>query len=735
MAKKIIIEFIDIPITTGYGFLYEIQIDGYDLYYSNGSNDCKINFIPYGATPTLDYQMPIGANFEDTLQITLNFLRDNYYNDLITYNIVGFTIEVLIQADAVVSIYPDINASLLISTADVEPSVINLIYYMIFDNYILNIYKTNYLGLSSEIFGNFSLVKASVDSILSPIRGTGLDITLEANQTVTFDEFLLNGEFFYKTELIKNNQIIYEGYIKPDGIQQSYVNDEWLVNVESVDGLGLLKDLSFVQSNGLRFTGMMSIYDVIKGCLDRTRLSMDINTSTEVEYLDYAGTNILKDVYVNSERFIKDIDDVVIMDCNEVLTSMLNLFSAVITQQDGQWWIFRPNDLELNGFTTFINQTTNVSFLKNLNTVLGSQINNFYPHHCDANQQIEVKGAISAYRLNYQYGFIDGFLDNPNLNHDTAMVFTDWTTNPVLPTANIIIINDALSTSGLKMIIKEGSGAIDVLTSTSFNALSDSVLTFRTKVTTRKNGGLPFTDVQFIIKITTSDGYFLNTNNEWTLTDSFIRVKTRAKRNVDFTTSYELLMPAILNDCDITVIICEVRLGISSSQITATVNYIQILDNEITKQGIVGEFHTVTRFEPPSSITKENQKVFNGDGNGILIGSLYKANQITLTDEWTRKNKFESLPLLGISAMDDLRIQSNPIKVFSGSVFGEIPYMSVVTIDNVVGLFMPIEYDYDYKSNKSQIKLLQFYNTDIADIQYVISPDYGNSTIKPTIKG
>jgi len=61
--------------------------------------------------------------------------------------------------------------------------------------------------------------------------------------------------------------------------------------------------------------------------------------------------------------------------------------------------------------------------------------------------------------------------------------------------------------------------------------------------------------------------------------------------------------------------------------------------------------------------------------------------------------------------------------------------MSVVTIDNIIGLFMPIEYDYDYKSNKSQIKLMQFYNTDLADIQYAISPNFGNNTIKPTIKG
>ena len=63
---------------------------------------------------------------------------------------------------------------------------------MYFDNYTLNIYKTNYLGLPFEIFGSFTLVKSGVDSILSPIRGTGLDIALEANQMVTFDEFLLS---------------------------------------------------------------------------------------------------------------------------------------------------------------------------------------------------------------------------------------------------------------------------------------------------------------------------------------------------------------------------------------------------------------------------------------------------------------------------------------------------------------------------------------------------------------
>jgi hypothetical protein len=738
MAKKIIIDFSAQPIIDVVGFSYDITVNDLVIYYTNGLNGVRIDFIANGDTPEEDYQLAIGTSLDETLQILLSYLRENYINELISYSLVNSTIEVLIQADAVVTIGEDLNENITITTEDVEPFGTNLKYYLYFDDYTLNIYKSNYQGTASEIYGTFTLKKSSVDTILTPIRGTALELSLEANQTLTFDEFLLEDEFTYKTELLKGSQIIFEGYIKPDGCQQSYVNDAWYVNIESNDILGALKDLSFVQTNGLRFTGKMSVYDVIKGCLDRTRLSLTINTSTEVAYVDYAGTNILKDIYVNADRFIKDQNDIVIMDCNEVLTSMLNLFSAVITQQDANWWIYRPNDLQLNGYTTFINQDTDTTFTKNLNAVLGSQINNFYPHHCDGNQQIEVKGAISAYRLNYQYGFLEGLVLNPNLNHDEDMVFEDWTTNPDLPIIEdgltvLGIINDG-SNSGLKIRAQVYDGIYEVLTSTPVPFTQDEILSFRLKLSSKN------VRQTFFFQISTSDGYYLNNNDEWTTTNYKRNFAFGEYKTSELFLNYELVLPPLIDDCDVTITIYGPkpyiytppliqRTGISSF------TYVQLLNNEIAKSGIVGEFHTVTRSQPPSSITKENQKVFNGDGISSLIGSIYKEDLIELTTDWTRKDKFENLPLLGISAMDDLRIQSNPIKVFSGSIFGQIPYMSVITIDNISGLFMPIEYDYDYKTNKSQVKLLEFYNTDIADIQYTVSPDYGNNTVKPTIKG
>jgi len=365
MAKKIIIAFNAQPTTLTVGWEYSISINGFLITYSNTLTASTVLYMPYGYTITDPIELAIGSDLNETINKTLSYLQTYFVNGYISYSRVNNTIEVRIEADAVINISEIVNPSLELTTEDIEPDSLNLKYFLIYGDYRLNIYKKNYLGTSSEIRGSMVLTKGSVDTILETIRGSGLNLSLEAKSGLTFDEFILEDEFTYKTELLKSNQIIFNGYIKPDGVQQSYVADEWLVNITSTDGLGALKDLSFVQTNGLPFKDKLSMYEVIKGCLDRTRLSMTINTCVDVFYLDYDGENTLKDTYINSERFIKDINDNVIMDCNEVLNSILNLFSAVVTQQDGQWWVYRPNDIG-NGIITFINNDTNETFVKNI---------------------------------------------------------------------------------------------------------------------------------------------------------------------------------------------------------------------------------------------------------------------------------------------------------------------------------------------------------------------------------
>lgn len=727
MAKKIIIAFNAQPTTLTVGWEYSISVNGFLITYSNTLTASTVLYMPYGYTITDPIELAIGADLNETINKTLSYLQTYFVNGYISYSRVNNTIEVRIEADAVINMSEIVNPSLELTTEDIEPDSLNLKYYLIYGDYRLNIYKKNYLGTSSEIRGSMVLTKGSVDTILETIRGSGLNLSLEAKSGLTFDEFILEDEFTYKTELLKSNQIIFNGYIKPDGVQQSYVADEWLVNITSTDGLGALKDLSFVQTNGLPFKDKLSMYEVIKGCLDRTRLSMTINTCVDVFYLDYEGENTLKDTYINSERFVKSDQDNVIMDCNEVLNSILNLFSAVVTQQDGQWWVYRPNDIG-NGYVTFINNDTDQTFVKNISVELGSQIDNYYPHHCGSNQQIEVLGAISAYRLNYQYGFLDGYIVNKNLQHDNNLNFNGWTKSLGLDPS--VIINDG-SDIGLKMNpLNFGGGFLTpVLISDEFIVEKDFILTFRTKVTSFAYSN------SFVFQIITNDGYYLNKNAQWSTNPlSYIfTIVGEANNSNTSDSTFEFIIPPILNDCALKIVICQPIQSVSGQFGLTKISYIQISDDILKKNGWVGEFHTVTRGTPPSSITKENQKVFNGDSRNIFIGAIYKSDKVTVTDLWTRKNRFEKKPLLKISAEDDLRIQSAPVKLFSGDIYGQIPYLSVISINNVFGLFMFIEYSYDIKENILSGKMMQMYNNELGDILYNFSYDYGNNTIKPTI--
>lgn len=729
MAKKIIIAFNNQPDTLEVGWDYSISINGFLITYSNTLTASTVLYMPYGYTITDPIELAIGSDLNETINKTLSYLQTYFVNSYISYSRVNNTIEVRIEADAVINISEIVNSSLELTTEDIEPDSLNLKYYLIYGDYRLNIYKKNYLGTSSEIRGSMVLTKGSVDTILETIRGSGLNLSLEAKSGLTFDEFILEDEFTYKTELLKSNQIIFNGYIKPDGVQQSYVADEWLVNITSTDGLGALKDLSFVQTNGLPFKDKLSMYEVIKGCLDRTRLSMTINTCVDVFYLDYEGENTLKDTYINSERFIKDINDNVIMDCNEVLNSILNLFSAVVTQQDGQWWVYRPNDIG-NSIVTFINNDTDQTFVKNISVELGSQIDNYYPHHCGSNQQIEVVGAISAYRLNYQYGFLDGFIINYNLKHDGLLNYNQWERIDTYPGKIVNIPNDTIG-----LVMQSGGfwKQSPALISEFFAVQSGFILTFKAKLKTYSYGHI------FWFKIKTSDGYYLkglgNFQYKWS-TDSSSKFGVFVGEDMnpsEFIKDYSFEMPPIINDCSIRIeILFTDRLTEEYPALTE-VSYIQITDDVLKKTGQVGEFHTVTRGTPPSSITKENQKVFNGDSRNIFIGAIYKSDKTTPTTQWTRKNRFETKPLLLISAEDDLRIQSAPVKLFSGDIYGQIPYLSVISINNVFGLFMFIEYSYDIKENILSGKMMQMYNNELGDILYNFSYDYGNNTIKPTI--
>ena len=141
------------------------------------------------------------------------------------------------------------------------------------------------------------------------------------------------------------------------------------------------------------------------------------------------------------------------------------------------------------------------------------------------------------------------------------------------------------------------------------------------------------------------------------------------------------------------------------------------------------------REDNPSSKVKDVKKVNVGDNpSDLYLGTIYKTNETTPTSTWFRKGITESKPLIRIMAEETLRLNANTSRTFTGDCYGYVPYFSTVLINNVTGVFTPIQYRYNSASNTTSLVLKQMFGSELTDIDYKMTFDYGN-TVKPTIIG
>ena len=82
-----------------------------------------------------------------------------------------------------------------------------------------------------------------------------------------------------------------------------------------------------------------------------------------------------------------------------------------------------------------------------------------------------------------------------------------------------------------------------------------------------------------------------------------------------------------------------------------------------------------------------------------------------------------------------MRMSWNPRIKFEGDVYGFIPLLSVISVNNVKDKMFPVQWSYDAKNNITSLKLMELLNYEFTedDVLYTQTDDYGE-TIKPKIK-
>ena len=595
----------------------------------------------------------------------------------------------------------------------------------------------NYNGDFTYVNGRAFMSYSTTDDVLEPIRGAGLKIEMDADQEMDFSDLYNELERTFKVIYTRDGVIEFQGFLNSEGYFESFVEDKWQVSFDVVDGLGFLKDLAFVDSNGLPFLGKMTQKDVLTNALARCGIDKTINSTINIRYVGLSNfDNTLENVYVLSDRYKKDDKEQTIMSCEEVIKDILDSYTAVLISKGTEWRIVRPNFLE-----TFAPSTT-----------LGSEINGFYPHHCNANQTISFKGSLGAYRISYKYGEKQSFIDNPTFESVDGVSIDGW---------------GIVDGTYLEPLVAGGSGLRwNVNENVPFVASNPSIeldtinLTQGVATKFRMQWRAPqsaFTGVQFKFYLSVgnaTDGfYYLGQNGdviEWSSSTEFLTF-TFGTFNFENEGTIEFEVPPTPSGGDVDFRIYTPIAGGQNIK-PVYIDNLYLTYGSGSNLSVQGETYTFERITKPNAKVDAVKEVLSGDNpTDTFNGTLYKNDQVTPTSTWQTSTEFatQSFPLIELMGREIMRMNQLPSRLFTGDIYGVIPYDNVVAIDGVNDKdgnpckFMFIQWDYDTRENVVSAELRQIYSGAIggesadgtdADILFTLGLDYGN-VVEPTIRG
>lgn len=607
----------------------------------------------------------------------------------------------------------------------------------------LDIFDDTYEDEGIQVDGNVTLTYSDTDDSLEAIRGQGLRVELEADTTLTFNDLWSEDEKTYKVEYYRNFELIFNGWLNPEGWFENWVNTNWIVTFDCVDGLGYLSDLSFVNESGVPITGRKKYIEILAIALQRTGLNLPIYTDIQIRYTGLSESlNILDNVYANTERYIKD-DGETIMSCEEVIRDILEPFGAVLTSLSGKWYIYKPNQLYSSSevlFNVYDYKSINQFQLSPLDTAVtigNDGIRDLF--HCNANQSIRNVSSVGAYRISYKYGLVQSLLNNSKLISYDGVTVNDIT---ILDNTNIQPLE--IGVGGITFDNVGLAGSVANLRTKGIEISTDgiginTIIRFDNDIDIFGALGSLTIDYEVIIcnGLITDAGvtkYYLQNDLSWGDANVYNKLRFSTRNNSD---TIDITTPTKPEDISGTgyfyvVIYSPIEFIVASH--TTTINEIRLSPDDVSSSNLQGEFHTFQRETKPSAKVQNTKEVATGDNVAdIYLGTVYKNDTTTPTETWSRKGLLEGKSLLEIMGEETLRLNANTSRVFTGDVYGYFNYLSVITIDNLDGVFMPIKYSYDTKNNIISAEFKQIYGDELLDIRYSGRvPDYGN-TVKPTI--
>lgn len=268
---------------------------------------------------------------------------------------------------------------------------------------------------------------------LFPICGKELKISfrIEVDQTVGIADLISthDNDIRATLNLIKatgEKSMVFQGFVVVEDNNQPFQDRPFDLNIRALDGLGLLKGVDLVDTNGLKFVGSLTVIEWIAQLLYKTQQTLPIRVYFNFFPLNFEETSAFDEIALNSVTFSQgdafninnsdptiDLNSTTADDVFTALEKIIRCFRCRIFMEDGAWRIVNLWDhMNPEGFSyvefTMLDPVDGIVPVGITNTVLNENYDInigkyqvIYP--AAANQDLYLKLATKYVKLNYPY--------------------------------------------------------------------------------------------------------------------------------------------------------------------------------------------------------------------------------------------------------------------------------------------------------------------------------------------
>jgi uncharacterized protein (TIGR02145 family) len=237
------------------------------------------------------------------------------------------------------------NGDSLTKVTDAEAwAILDTEAYCAYDNDDTNAYTStsseiiNLIGAGSKPL-DFEMVNES-DNIFDPIKSSRITLSVYSYTMFGLDDLYSSDDMYHKVEIYQEANLHWQGYVDPKQCQEPYGPVPYVAQICCIDGLTLLKNIPYEESEGVPYNGHKLESEIMLDILGK------IGYTTFREFVNLYEDSMNKGIDDSPmDQLMINADVFAEMYCDEVLKQILKKYNANSRQIGGEFCIYRPVEL------------------------------------------------------------------------------------------------------------------------------------------------------------------------------------------------------------------------------------------------------------------------------------------------------------------------------------------------------------------------------------------------------